>query len=67
MSSEPEMLLHSSYSLYGTVELCKYPKPDTYIRENPKIGRNDPCPCGSGRKYKRCCLDKKEEVMNEKL
>lgn len=21
-----------------------------------KIGRNDPCPCGSGRKYKRCCL-----------
>jgi uncharacterized protein YecA (UPF0149 family) len=24
----------------------------------PKVGRNDPCPCGSGRKYKRCCLDK---------
>lgn len=23
-----------------------------------KIGRNDPCPCGSGRKYKRCCLEK---------
>ena len=23
-----------------------------------KVGRNDPCPCGSGRKYKRCCLDK---------
>lgn len=23
-----------------------------------KIGRNDPCPCGSGRKYKKCCLDK---------
>jgi hypothetical protein len=21
-----------------------------------KIGRNDPCPCGSGRKYKKCCL-----------
>jgi uncharacterized protein len=25
-----------------------------------KIGRNDPCPCGSGRKYKKCCLGKKE-------
>ncbi|NOX25549.1 MAG: hypothetical protein GXP59_05450 [Deltaproteobacteria bacterium] len=25
-----------------------------------KIGRNDPCPCGSGQKYKRCCLDKQE-------
>ena len=24
-------------------------------REEPKIGRNDPCPCGSGRKYKKCC------------
>ncbi len=23
------------------------------------IGRNEPCPCGSGRKYKKCCLDKK--------
>ena len=23
----------------------------------PKIGRNDPCPCGSGRKYKKCCID----------
>ncbi len=24
-----------------------------------KIGRNDPCPCGSGKKYKRCCMKKK--------
>ncbi|MBU8869835.1 MAG: SEC-C domain-containing protein [Gemmatimonadales bacterium] len=24
-------------------------------REEPKVGRNDPCPCGSGKKYKRCC------------
>ena len=26
-----------------------------YQREAPKIGRNDPCPCGSGKKYKKCC------------
>ena len=25
------------------------------VRENPKVGRNDPCPCGSGKKYKKCC------------
>lgn len=25
-----------------------------------KIGRNEPCPCGSGRKYKHCCLDKQQ-------
>ena len=29
--------------------------PQPYVREAPKIGRNDPCPCGSGKKYKRCC------------
>lgn len=27
----------------------------TYKRAQPKIGRNDPCPCGSGKKYKKCC------------
>jgi preprotein translocase subunit SecA len=26
-----------------------------YKRESPKVGRNDPCPCGSGKKYKKCC------------
>lgn len=26
-----------------------------YVRTDPKIGRNDPCPCGSGKKYKKCC------------
>lgn len=31
------------------------PVSQTYVREAPKIGRNDPCPCGSGKKYKRCC------------
>lgn len=30
-------------------------KPETYRREQPKVGRNDPCPCGSGKKYKNCC------------
>ncbi len=25
------------------------------VREQPKVGRNDPCPCGSGKKYKKCC------------
>ena len=27
----------------------------TYVREGKKVGRNDPCPCGSGKKYKKCC------------
>ena len=27
----------------------------TIVRSTPKVGRNDPCPCGSGKKYKQCC------------
>ena len=30
-------------------------KQETVRRDHPKIGRNDPCPCGSGKKYKNCC------------
>ena len=30
-------------------------RPGTVVRKNPKIGRNEPCPCGSGKKYKNCC------------
>ncbi len=26
-----------------------------FVRETPKVGRNDPCPCGSGQKFKKCC------------
>jgi curved DNA-binding protein CbpA len=29
--------------------------PEPVRRDQPKVGRNDPCPCGSGKKYKRCC------------
>ncbi len=29
--------------------------PTTVVRSQPKVGRNDPCPCGSGKKYKKCC------------
>jgi hypothetical protein len=29
--------------------------PVTFQRETPKVGPNDPCPCGSGKKYKKCC------------
>ena len=35
---------------------------ETFERDLPKVGRNDPCPCGSGRKYKKCCLHKEKAV-----
>jgi uncharacterized protein len=39
--------------LYELTEDLRY-HVDTVRRETPKVGRNDPCPCGSGRKYKQC-------------
>ena len=33
-------------------------KPRAALTAKPKVGRNDPCPCGSGLKYKQCCLRK---------
>ena len=32
-----------------------------------KIGRNDPCPCGSGAKYKKCCGDRSDDAANTLL
>ena len=32
--------------------------PRPFRHETPKMGRNDPCPCGSGKKYKKCCYGK---------
>jgi preprotein translocase subunit SecA len=29
---------------------------EQYVRDKPKIGRNEPCPCGSDKKYKKCCI-----------
>lgn len=36
-----------------------------FVMTNKKVGRNEPCPCGSGRKYKKCCLEEGMFVMEE--
>ncbi len=38
----------------GELELDDHRKVEPYMRHDPKIGRNDPCPCGSHKKYKQC-------------
>jgi len=37
--------------------LLNPPKPK---QAEPKVGRNDPCPCGSGKKFKKCCMNKQQ-------
>ena len=42
--------------MQGVTEIAKLNLPNKPVsRATPKIGRNDPCPCGSGKKYKNCC------------
>jgi preprotein translocase subunit SecA len=36
-------------------------KPQPVVKKDKKVGRNDPCPCGSGKKYKKCCGQNEEE------
>lgn len=48
-----EDLVSAVVELSDLTERQRY-KVDTVRREAPKVGRNDPCPCGSGRKYKQC-------------
>jgi len=38
----------------GSVEQAPEPEATTFVRKQPKVGRNEPCPCGSGKKYKQC-------------
>lgn len=41
-------------SLANTADRTPAEPPQTFTREQPKVGRNEPCPCGSGKKYKQC-------------
>jgi preprotein translocase subunit SecA len=51
---------HAQGSAMADEETQEQPEADPadnaepYVRQAPKVGRNDPCPCGSGKKYKQC-------------
>ena len=47
---------HEIDHLNGVV--CMDRKVNTTIVKDKKVGRNEPCPCGSGKKYKKCCIGK---------
>jgi preprotein translocase subunit SecA len=71
LSSLPQRLIHDQLEQFGTVSdenSGHPPKEDgqntrpaaedikiTFVRNAPRVGRNEQCPCGSGKKYKKCC------------
>ena len=59
LASMPQELRHQTMEQFGISQDAEDEKElevnITFHRETPKVGRNDLCPCGSGKKYKRCC------------
>ncbi|MBQ7206164.1 MAG: preprotein translocase subunit SecA [Lentisphaeria bacterium] len=65
LASMPQEMIHQTFEQFdgalppGLPQMPEEePEPEipvTFHRETPKVGRNDPCPCGSGKKYKNCC------------
>jgi preprotein translocase subunit SecA len=51
----PTPAFHPQQFILSRGEETEQPKPRTVVREGKKVGRNEPCPCGSGKKYKKCC------------
>jgi len=45
-------------------DLPAFPESKPAARGRPKVGRNQPCPCGSGKKYKSCCLTRGSETVS---
>ncbi len=63
-SSAPQQEVHDQLEQFGGLVLGSEDGPEmggppqgavTIRRQTPKVGRNEPCPCGSGKKYKHCC------------
>lgn len=52
-----------NYNQRQTSELEEPKKTTSFSKTAPDIGRNDPCPCGSGKKYKKCCRDKQNGLF----
>lgn len=65
LREDREQILHMMAA--GITDIYDYfapmraqPAPATFVRSQPKIGRNDPCLCGSGKKYKQCCMTRQQ-------
>jgi hypothetical protein len=56
-SEEEEVTTAREQEAYDLPDEMRITPPIPIVEHSPKVGRNDPCPCGSGKKYKKCCGD----------
>ena len=53
-------------NVYGSAAKPEKQSTEPYVKsKSEQVGRNDPCPCGSGLKYKKCCMLKNEDSQNQ--
>ena len=52
---EADRALAPQFSIESAMAMAQFARPDDPVRVAPKPGRNDPCSCGSSKKYKKCC------------
>lgn len=51
-----DTVMDNTIANVNPVNSIKYRKQRTQVRTDDRVGRNDPCPCGSGKKFKKCCM-----------
>jgi len=56
--TEMQKIWHRAIENVGGTLESKEPALMPFVNTEEKVGRNDPCPCGSGKKYKKCCMHK---------
>jgi uncharacterized protein YecA (UPF0149 family) len=58
IQNPPEMHKNAQHEVHKNAQTDRITPITPIRRDHPKIGRNEQCPCGSGQKFKRCCLNK---------
>ncbi|HHH37633.1 MAG TPA: hypothetical protein ENK77_03340 [Epsilonproteobacteria bacterium] len=56
--TEMQKIWHRAIENVGSIMKSDEPRLKPFVNTEEKVGRNDPCPCGSGKKYKKCCMNK---------
>ncbi|MBQ8759436.1 MAG: SEC-C domain-containing protein [Clostridia bacterium] len=57
---------NSRENVYGRAAKPEKQSAEPYVKpKSEQVGRNDPCPCGSGLKYKKCCMLKNENSSDK--
>ena len=65
LAMAPDLIVEAILLLYGVKQASGVPIPVSLADTGVKIGRNDPCPCGSGENYGDCCMEKDRQKRLE--